>query len=77
MWSIDTDEFRGDCTTEPDTFVDFYNSLKELRRNPYFKEVLPELDMNAGTYNFLFVLPKYDLRYDACTTLETISLIIT
>ncbi|XP_077291919.1 putative chitinase 2 isoform X2 [Arctopsyche grandis] len=60
VWSIDTDEFRGDCTPEPDTFVDFYNSLKELRRNPYFKEVLPELDMNTVHDPADKLMPKHD-----------------
>lgn len=48
VWSIDTDDFKADCPTESDIFFDFYNSLKEIRRNPYFKEVLPEIDIRSG-----------------------------
>lgn len=45
IWSIDTDDFHGDCSPETDTFIDYFNDLNALKQNPFYREAFPELDI--------------------------------
>ncbi|XP_013185489.1 probable chitinase 2 [Amyelois transitella] len=46
VWSIDTDDFNGNCKQgEPDAFKDFYDRYKTLKNDPVLKEALKTLHL--------------------------------
>ncbi|XP_034838643.1 probable chitinase 2 [Maniola hyperantus] len=45
VWSIDTDDFRGACEAEPDTYLDFMERYNKLVDDPVLQEALKNLNL--------------------------------
>ncbi|XP_072937484.1 probable chitinase 2 [Epargyreus clarus] len=45
VWSIDTDDFKGDCDAEPDTYHDFVETYNEVVDTPVLQEALKTLNL--------------------------------
>jgi hypothetical protein len=48
VWSIDTDDFEGNCLLNAKIYDDFENKLKEMQRDPFFKTIVNELNLPNG-----------------------------
>lgn len=45
VWSIDTDDFRGLCDPEEDTYLDFVHRYKDIAYSPLLREALKNLKL--------------------------------
>ncbi|XP_053621430.1 probable chitinase 2 [Plodia interpunctella] len=45
VWSIDTDDFKGNCDGELDAYQDFYDRYKALSHDPVLNEALKTLNL--------------------------------
>ncbi|KAL0809643.1 hypothetical protein ABMA28_011168 [Loxostege sticticalis] len=45
VWSIDTDDFRGNCEKETDAYIDFVERFNKLRDDPVMTEALKTLNL--------------------------------
>ncbi|XP_045782773.1 probable chitinase 2 [Maniola jurtina] len=45
VWSIDTDDFRGSCEPEPDTYLEFMERYNNIVDDPVLQEALKNLNL--------------------------------
>lgn len=48
VWSIDTDDFRGSCDPETDTYLDFVKRYNDIADSPLLREALKNLKLPDG-----------------------------